>query len=232
MWSRILNRCFALSQCEQVHFQRTISTSSVARSVWKEDEVSPVADRQYYYDNLPVQGDSMYTVNIRAAPTCNYYSTFYDPVIEKFSKFVLKKGRGDLAYGILRDTMRQIKIAQLKKYHNAPDGPEKDAIELNPYKVFHEAMNNVSPTLGLKQSKRAATVFYIPVPMSDDKKFFMATRWILEYCRSGKPNTPMSHRLSKEILLAYNNEGNAVKKKQDLNRQVLANRAYIHLGWK
>lgn len=215
-----------------LHFQRSLSTAFVARSVWKEDEIAPVADRQYYYDNPPVKGDSMYSVNIRSAPTRNYYSEFYDPVIEKFAKFVLKKGRGDLADGIMRDTMRQIKITQLKKYHSTSDETAKGAIELNPYTIFHTAINNASPTLGLKPSKRAATVFYIPIPLNDEKKFFMATRWILEYCRSGKPNTPMSHRLAKEILLAYNNEGNAVKKKQDLNRQVLANRAYIHLGWK
>lgn len=232
MWIRFLNRTVVMSHRGHTHFHRPLSTSFVARSVWKEDEIAPVADRQYYYDNLPVTGDSMYTVNVRAAPTRNYYSMFYDPVLEKFAKSVLKKGRGDLADGIMRDTMRQIKITQLTKYHNTPDGAEKDAIELNPYIIFHEAMKNVSPTLGLKTSKRAATVFYIPIPLRDDKKFFMATRWILEYCRSGKPKTPMSQRLAKEILLAYKNEGNAVKKKQDLNRQVLANRAYIHLGWK
>lgn len=208
------------------------SSTSIAKSVWNQDDVAPMPDRQFYYENPPVEGDSMYTVNVKAAPSRYFYSVFHDPVVEKFEKQILKKGRGDLAHSIMRDTMRRIKHVQLTKYHSTTDLEAKLAIELNPYTIFHQAIQNATPAMSLKSSQKGAAKFQIPVPVPDKKRFFMACKWILEHCRSGKPNTPMSVRLAKELLLAYDNEGTAVKRKQDLHRQVMVNRAYIHMRWK
>jgi small subunit ribosomal protein S7 len=40
----------------------------------------------------------------------------------------------------------------------------------------------------------------------------------------------MSNRLASELIAASNNEGNAIKKKEDTHRMAEANKAFAHFG--
>nr|XP_039262423.1 28S ribosomal protein S7, mitochondrial-like [Styela clava] len=208
-----------------------LSTTGIRNSVWEEDWAAPVPDREFYRQHPPEEGDALYRTNVRAAPTRHFYSYFYDPVLQKFEKMILKKGQGYTAYQILSNTLRKIKLTQVTKYHRASE-EEKLDIETDPVVIFHQAIQNATPAMSLKRTVKGGSAFQVPVPISDDKKFFLTSSWILKHCRQRRQRTPISDRLAKEILAAYNNEGVAVKKKQDLHRQILANRAYVHLRWK
>lgn len=207
------------------------STNSALLTVWPSDWVEPVPEKQFYYDNPPVEGEAMSLTHVIAAPTRHYYSVFHDPKLEKFEKMILKQGKGSIAYQLLRDTLRNIKAVQVKKYHMAPDDV-KPSIEVNPLVIFHQAIENGTPVVGVKSVKKGGATFKVPCPLPEKKKFFMVSRWFLEQCRSGKPNTPLSQRLTRELLAAYGNQGSIVKKKLDLHRDAEMNRAFANLFWK
>lgn len=198
--------------------------------VWPDDWVDPVPDREFYRQNPPTEGDAMYITNVKAALARHYYSTFHDPVVDKFEKMILKKGKGSLAYQMMGETLARIKLVQVGKYHRASED-EKPSIETDPIVIFNQALTNAMPVLSVKSAIKAGAKFKIPYPLTEKQKFFLASKWMLNHCRSGKPNTPLSERLSKEILAAYDNGGVAVKKKQELHRVVEANRAYLHVRW-
>ena len=127
--------------------------------------------------------------------------------------------------------LEHIKCVQIKKF-NSVDPHEKDGVELNPLTVFHIALENAKPIVGVKTLTKGAQAYRVPYPLSSQQQFFMTVKWMLNHVRNGKPNTPASLRLGNEILAAYNGEGVAMKRKQELHKLAEANRAYAHFRWK
>ena len=177
------------------------------------------------------ENDELSKVKVKAAPSSQTYSAFYDRILHDFEKHVLKQGKGALASKIMRETLEHIKCVQIKKY-NRVEAPERDSIELNPLTVFHTALENAKPIVGVKTLTQGAQTYRIPYPLSPQQQFFMTAKWMLNHVRNGKPNTPAALRLGNEILAAYNGEGVAMKRKQELHKLAEANRAYAHFRWK
>lgn len=72
----------------------------------------------------------------------------------------------------------------------------------------------------------------VPVPLKDNRKRFLAMKWMITECRENKHRrTMMPEKLSQELLQAFNNEGPIVKKKHALHKMAEANRAYAHFRW-
>lgn len=69
-----------------------------------------------------------------------------------------------------------------------------------------------------------------PREVRPERKFMLASRWLIDAARS-KKGKPMAQSLAEEILAAYKNEGSAVKKKQDIHRMAESNRAFAHFSW-
>jgi len=199
-------------------------------SMYSDRFVDPLPDPQHYADNPPSDEDEISLKLVKAAPTNQTYSVFYDPDYAKFERLVLKQGKGLIANSILKKTMAHIKHVQVKKYHEASEA-EKSTIEVNPLKVFHEALNNVKPIVSVRNLKHGANTYRVPHMLNPDKQFFIASKWMLEFIRSGKPDTPASLRLGNEVLAAYNYQGHSVKKKVELHKIAEANRAYAHFRW-
>lgn len=72
----------------------------------------------------------------------------------------------------------------------------------------------------------------VPIPLSDNRRRYLAMKWMITECRENKQRRTLMHeRLSKELLTAYDKEGNVVKKKDELHKMAEANRAYAHYRW-
>lgn len=69
----------------------------------------------------------------------------------------------------------------------------------------------------------------MPIEVPNSKKFFYSCKWIIDFAR-GKKGTTMSERLAEELLAAYSNQGNAVKKKEDTHKMAEANKAFAYLA--
>ncbi len=96
--------------------------------------------------------------------------------------------------------------------------------------VFHKAIENVRPHVELKPRRVGGATYQIPVEVRHDRSLALALRWLRDAARSRK-GSPMTKRLSDELLSAYKGEGPAVKKREEMHKMAEANRAFAHYRW-
>jgi small subunit ribosomal protein S7 len=97
-------------------------------------------------------------------------------------------------------------------------------------KVFHEAIDNVKPSVEVRSRRVGGATYQVPVEVRNDRRQALAIRWLVETSRKRSENT-MMERLSSELLDAANNRGAAVKKRDDTHRMAEANKAFSHYRW-
>jgi small subunit ribosomal protein S7 len=93
--------------------------------------------------------------------------------------------------------------------------------------IFKTALKNVGPMLEVKSRRIGGSTYQVPMEVSPQRRQALAMRWIIQYARQRKGRT-MADRLAAEFLAAANNEGGAVKKKEDTHRMAEANKAFAH----
>ena len=101
--------------------------------------------------------------------------------------------------------------------------------EHDPLAIFDLAVRNLSPLLEVKSKRVGGANYQIPIPVRGERKLALAFRWLLLAARS-KKGKPMAEKLAGEITLASKNEGDAFKKKMDVQRMAEANRAFAHFA--
>ncbi len=99
-----------------------------------------------------------------------------------------------------------------------------------PLPVFEKALENAAPAVEVASKRVGGANYQVPREVRADRKFILACRWIIEGARS-KKGKPMAAKLAEELMLTAKNEGNAIKKKQDMHRMAEANRAFAHFSW-
>ncbi|MBN3314175.1 RT07 protein, partial [Atractosteus spatula] len=152
-------------------------------------------------------------------------------MISKFVNMMMQDGNKVLARSIMTQTLENIKRKQVEKFHKAPDA-QKDEIECNPYTIFHEALNNCKPVIGLTSIQRGGKYYQVPTPLTDNRRRFLAMKWMIVECRDNKHRrTLMYEKLSQELMAAFANEGNVIKRKHELHKMAEANRAFAHYRW-
>ncbi|XP_053153186.1 28S ribosomal protein S7, mitochondrial [Hemicordylus capensis] len=168
---------------------------------------------------------------IKAAPGNVTSSVFYDPLISKFTSMMMKGGNKILARSLINQTLEAIKRKQLEKYHGASE-KEKENIECNPYTIFHQALKNCEPVIGLVNVQKGGKTYQVPVPLKDNRRCFLAMKWMITECREHKHRrTFMPEKLSQELLEAFNNQGPVIKRKHEMHKMAEANRAFAHFRW-
>ncbi len=99
-----------------------------------------------------------------------------------------------------------------------------------PLNVFEQALRNVAPTIEVRARRVGGATYQIPVPVRIERKEMLAMRWIIAAARTRK-GTDMASLLADEIVAAYNEEGEAMKTKQNVHKMAEANRAFAHFKW-
>ena len=102
---------------------------------------------------------------------------------------------------------------------------EKDALE-----VFRDALENIMPTLECKTRRVGGATYQVPMEVRPVRRQTLGLRWLTNYSRARSERT-MKERLAGEIMDAYNNSGNAVKKREDTHKMAEANKAFAHFRW-
>ena len=81
----------------------------------------------------------------------------------------------------------------------------------------------------VKSKRIGGSNYQIPVEVRDTRRFLLSSRWIIQAAKSGK-GKPMQEKLAEELILAANNEGSAVKKKEDVHKMAESNKAFAHFA--
>ena len=100
----------------------------------------------------------------------------------------------------------------------------------DPLATFHEAIENVKPTVEVRSRRVGGATYQVPVEVRTDRRQALAIRWLVENARKRSENT-MVERLSGELLDAANNRGASVKKREDTHKMAEANKAFSHYRW-
>ena len=100
----------------------------------------------------------------------------------------------------------------------------------DPLEVLTKAIDNVRPLLELKSRRVGGATYQIPIEVKGDRGVSLALRWIRNAAR-GRKGKPMQQRLADEILEAFNGQGTAVKKREEIHKMAEANRAFSHYRW-
>ena len=93
--------------------------------------------------------------------------------------------------------------------------------------VFEDAMENVRPKVEVKSRRVGGATYQVPIEVRPERRNALAIRWIINYSK-GRSGESMSDKLTAELLDAYNNRGQAVKKKDDTHKMAEVNKAFAH----
>ncbi len=139
---------------------------------------------------------------------------FGDQVLSKFMNCLMLEGKKSVAEGIVYGALDKI----------------EERTKTEPLKVFHDALENVRPTIEVRSRRVGGATYQVPIEVRSERAQALAIRWLIAIARARSEPT-MVGRLSAELLDAANNRGLAVKKREDTHRMAEANRAFSHYRW-
>lgn len=140
---------------------------------------------------------------------------FNSDLVARLINTIMERGKKSVAQGIVYgafDTMAE----------------RKKGVE--PMEVFLQALENVRPRLEVKSRRVGGATYQVPLEVPPERQVAVALRWISTFAR-GRRGMPMKEALAAELLDAYDNTGNAVKKRDDTHKMANANRAFAHYRW-
>ena len=103
-------------------------------------------------------------------------------------------------------------------------------VQGDPTEVFTKAIENVKPQLEVRSRRVGGATYQVPMEVNKKRQQSLSIRWIVEMARQ-KRGKPMAKRLADELFDAYNNQGAAVTKKENVHKMAEANSAYSHFAW-
>ncbi len=98
-----------------------------------------------------------------------------------------------------------------------------------PVELFETAIKNVSPVVEVKARRVGGSTYQVPIEVSQRRRIQLAIRWIVDAARA-KQGSSMAQRLAGELQAANEEEGNAMKKREDVHKMAEANRAFAHFA--
>lgn len=100
----------------------------------------------------------------------------------------------------------------------------------DPLEILDQAIGNMSPKVEVKSRRVGGTTYQVPVEIRSSRQLALALRW-MEQSASGRRGVPMPRAVAMELLDAFNNQGNVIKKRDDTHKMAQANRAFAHYAW-
>lgn len=143
-----------------------------------------------------------------------------DPVykseaITRFINTVMQDGKRDTARKVVYEAMELLK---------------KGEADANALEIFETAIRNISPLMEVRSRRVGGANYQVPREVPQQRRVSLAYRWLITAARN-KKGKPMAQKLANEILAAVNNEGDAIKKKDDMHRMAESNKAFAHFAW-
>jgi small subunit ribosomal protein S7 len=139
---------------------------------------------------------------------------YNDPYVTRFVNNLMLNGKKIKAYEIFYGAM------DIVEQKTGEDG--KPAIE-----IFKQALDNITPQVEVKSRRVGGATFQVPMEVRPDRKVSLSMKNLILFARK-RNGKSMSEKLAAETIAAYNNEGGAYKKKEDMHRMAEANKAFAH----
>jgi small subunit ribosomal protein S7 len=105
----------------------------------------------------------------------------------------------------------------------------KKVTDKTPFEVFIQAVENVKPNIEVRSKRVGGASYQVPMPVQPNRRLSLAIRWILMAVREKKGQTT-AQKLATELMNAYNKEGTAVTRRENVHRMADANKAFAHFA--
>lgn len=115
-------------------------------------------------------------------------------------------------------------------FYDALDIIKEKIPDAEPIEVFTTAVDNVKPNIEVRSKRVGGASYQVPMQVNKTRQQSLAIRWILLACRE-KKGRPMSEKLASELMAAYNREGAAMTRRENVHRMADANKAFAHFAW-
>lgn len=133
----------------------------------------------------------------------------------KFINCLMHDGKKSTAQEVFYDALESIR------------GRVADA---EPIEVFTQALENVKPSIEVRSKRVGGAAYQVPMQVNRNRQQALAIRWILTAVRD-KKGRPTAQKLADELFAAYNREGAAMTKRENVHRMADANKAFAHFAW-
>jgi small subunit ribosomal protein S7 len=100
----------------------------------------------------------------------------------------------------------------------------------NPLEILQRAVDNVKPRIETKARRVGGATYQVPLEVPPDRQASLAVRWLVDIADARK-GQPLKQALAAEILEAYQGQGNAIRKRDEVHRMAQANKAFAHFRW-
>ncbi len=99
-----------------------------------------------------------------------------------------------------------------------------------PLEVLQRAVDNAKPRLEVKPRRVGGATYQVPMEVPTDRQLSLAVRWLVDFADARK-GQPMKDALAAEIMEAYQGQGNAIRKRDEVHKMAQANKAFAHFRW-
>ncbi|GAB4292805.1 MAG: 30S ribosomal protein S7 [Ignavibacteriaceae bacterium] len=139
---------------------------------------------------------------------------YNDVMVSKFINCLMLDGKKSVARQVVYDAFE---IIEKKTKKNGID-------------IFKQAISNTAPVIEVRSRRVGGATYQVPTEVRPERRTALAMRWLKTYSKS-RGEKSMSAKLASELISAANNEGSAVKKKEDTHKMAEANKAFAHFKW-
>ena len=139
---------------------------------------------------------------------------FNDQKVSKFVNHLMYDGKKNASYEIFYKSLDVVK----EKMANE---------EKSPLEIWKQALDNITPQVEVKSRRIGGATFQVPTEIRPDRKESISMKNLIAFARKRGGKT-MADKLAAEIMDAFNNQGGAYKRKEDMHRMAEANRAFAH----
>ena len=139
---------------------------------------------------------------------------FNDQKVSKFVNHLMYDGKKTISYEIFYNALDIVKAKMAKE-------------EKSPLEIWKTALDNITPQVEVKSRRIGGATFQVPTEIRPDRKESVSMKNMINFARK-RGGKSMAEKLAAEIMDAYNNQGGAFKRKEDMHRMAVANRAFAH----
>lgn len=139
---------------------------------------------------------------------------FHDVLVTQFVNNLMYEGKKSIAYGIFYDAMDII-------------GEKMKDSDKAPLEIWKKALENITPQVEVKSRRVGGANFQVPTEVRPERKVSLSIKNMIQYSRKRSAHS-MAEKLAAETMAAYNNEGGAYKRKEDMHKMAEANKAFAH----
>src|SRR4026208_1654762 len=140
---------------------------------------------------------------------------YHSPLVTRLVNTVMICGKKSVAQRIVYGAFDQITVKN----------PQS-----NPMEVLQRAVDNAKPRLEVKARRVGGATYQVPMEVPTARQLALAVRWLVDFA-DGRKGIPMKEALASEILEAYQGQGNAIRKRDEVHKTAQANKAFAHFRW-